>query len=59
MKVFREMKVFVAFISLIETIAVSIIPFFLYGFWRGILIGSALTSLLHIVFILKKLEEKK
>jgi hypothetical protein len=41
-------------IRIIEVIFITVVPIYLYGWLRGILIASALTSLMHIVLLLKK-----
>jgi hypothetical protein len=48
-----------AFIDLLEVIYITIAPIFLYGWLRGLLIGSALTSLMHIIRLLKKIEKNQ
>jgi hypothetical protein len=48
------LKAITTLITLCEINYCIIVPIYLYGWLRGLLIGSALTSLLHIVWLLKK-----
>lgn len=52
------MKILCALITLVEVNFCMIMPIYLYGWKVGLLVASGLTSLLHIVMLLKKLEGK-
>ena len=49
------MKTITMFVNLFELAFISIVPVYLYGWLRGLLIVSALTSLMHIVLLLKRM----
>jgi hypothetical protein len=51
-----KITIVTAWIKFIEAMFVTIVPIYLYGWLKGLLICSALTSLLHIVFLLQKQE---
>lgn len=53
----KETRMF-AILTLVESLVILIVPFCLYGFWRGLLISSGLSSALHAVLLLKGIDEK-
>ncbi len=50
---------FGAAVSDIEIVFVFVMPIYLYGWKAGLLVGSGLTSLMHIVQILGRIEKAK
>jgi hypothetical protein len=53
------MKVLSLWITFAEVNFCMIMPIYLYGWKVGLLVASGLTSLLHIVMLLKKQQEGK
>lgn len=53
------MKIIKTIIQFVEINYCVIASIYLYGWLKGLLVASALTSLLHIVILLQKSEELK